>query len=212
MVIIAPSLLAANWNKIDDEIKQIKHPNVKWIHFDIMDGHFVPNKTYSPNQLLNLSTKHKYYWDVHLMVKDPLNQATEFAKAGANLITFHFEATNDCQKIINHIKSLKCDVGISIKPLTDVKVLLPFLNQINVVLVMSVEPGKGGQKFIPNALEKIKFLKNQQNNNNFLIEVDGGVKDFNSNQIIQAGANVLVAGSYIFKSLDYYKQITKLLT
>ena len=210
-MIIAPSLLAANWDDIDQEIIDIKHPHVKWIHFDVMDGKFVPNITYTPTHLQNLSSKHDYFWDVHLMVADPIKQAQQYAAVGANLLTFHYEATKDHLKVIETIKKLNCQVGISIKPQTKVEVLKPFLDLIDVVLVMSVEPGKGGQSFIPQSLDKIQTLKKWKDKHHFLIEVDGGIKDFNAKQVFKAGADVLVAGSFIFGSDNYYQEIDKLI-
>ena len=210
-MIIAPSLLAANWDNIDQEIIDVKHPNVKWIHFDVMDGKFVPNVTYTPHHLQDLSAKHDYFWDVHLMVANPIEQARQYAAAGASLLTFHYEAVNNPQEVIRVIKELKCQIGVSIKPNTDVAVLKPLLPLIDVVLVMSVEPGKGGQSFIPQSLDKIKTLKKWKKDNHFLIEVDGGIKDFNAKQVFMAGADVLVAGSFIFGSNDYFQEIEKLI-
>ncbi len=209
-MIIAPSLLAANWKNIDQEIEKIKHPHVKWIHFDVMDGKFVPNITYTPKQLKAISKKHNYFWDVHLMVNNPIKEVKKYADAGANLLTFHYEATNNHHQVIEEIKKLNCKVGISIKPNTKVNLLKPLIKEIDVVLVMSVEPGKGGQSFIASSLDKIKTLKEWKQDHNFLIEVDGGIKDYNASEVFQAGADVLVAGSFIFGSKNYFNQINKL--
>jgi len=209
-MIIAPSLLAANWKKIKTEIKEINQTGAQWIHFDVMDGQFVPAFTYTPAQLQIIKKATNLFLDVHLMVANPCAQATLFAQAGADLITFHYEATADIAQTIKHIKKLQCQVGIAIKPATPVALLKPFLKDINVVLVMSVEPGKGGQKFLPTALSKIKYLKKCQNQNQFLIAVDGGINDQTGSWAQEAGANVLVAGSYIFGHQNYQRQVSNL--
>ena len=211
MTIIAPSLLAANWNDINGEMKKLTHNAVKWIHFDVMDGNFVPATTYSPQQLKEVAKFDQFHFDVHLMVSNPIKQATAFANAGADSITFHIEATDNPQKVIDHIKSLNKKVGISLKPATSVDSVIPFLDQIDILLIMSVEPGKGGQGFIDGSLERISKFAKLKEKHNFLIEVDGGIKDFNAPDIIAAGADVLVAGSYIFNADDYNKNIDKML-
>ncbi len=211
MTIIAPSLLAADWSDIDKEIEQLTHPSIKWVHFDVMDGKFVPAITYNPEQMKQVSKHTRFHHDVHLMVVDPITQAKKYAAAGAKSITFHYEAAECVKTTIQEIKKLGVQVGISLKPNTDAKLIKPYLNDIDILLVMSVEPGKGGQGFIKGSLERIAEFAKLKNNHNFIIAVDGGIKDFNSKEIIEAGADVLVVGSYIFGSKNYNKAVNKLI-
>ena len=211
MTIIAPSLLSADWNNIDSEMQKLHHKAIKWIHFDVMDGVFVPNTTYTPEQLKMVSKYDQFHFDIHLMVADPITKASEYGKCGANSITFHIESTREPQKVIDHIKSMGLKVGISLKPNTPISAVLPYLEQIDILLIMCVEPGKGGQSFIKGSVERTKEFAKLKKEYNFLIEIDGGVKDFNAQEIIEAGADVLVAGSYIFSSSDYNQAVDNLL-
>ncbi|MCD7894718.1 MAG: ribulose-phosphate 3-epimerase [Erysipelotrichaceae bacterium] len=212
MVKIAPSVLSANFANLQKDIDSIKD-YVEYIHYDVMDGHFVPNISFGYSILNDLSQICDNYLDVHLMISDPLKYAQNFIDAGTNLITFHYEAmqnVDDIQYLITYLHEHHVDAGISIKPDTPVDVLLPFLDEIDLVLVMSVEPGFGGQSFMPLALDKIQQLKDLRHDRNYLIEVDGGINEETGKLCIDAGADVLVAGSYIFKADDRKQAIEAL--
>lgn len=212
-MIVAPSLLACDFSNLEKEAREVVDCGAQFLHIDVMDGHFVPNITLGPVIYKNLKGKVDAVFDVHLMISDPKFYAKAFIDAGADYLTFHYEAVEDVKDVINHIKSLGCKVGISIKPNTKVEVLDEYLSSLDLVLVMSVEPGFGGQKFIPSALEKIKYLsdKKKKNNYKYLIEVDGGINDETAKQCVNAGVEVLVAGTYIFASKDRSKTIEGLL-
>ena len=167
-----------------------------------MDGHFVPNISMGALVYKQLKGKVDMVFDVHIMVADPLKYAKDFVDAGADYLTFHYEAVTDVPSVINHIKSLGCKVGISVKPNTEISVLDPYLSELDLVLVMSVEPGFGGQSFIPSSLEKVKYLLNKRNINEYtyLIEIDGGINKETAPLAVNAGVDIIVAGSYIFQS------------
>lgn len=212
MTIISPSLLSADFGKLNEEMQAIVDAGSQFVHFDVMDGHFVPNISFGAVVLKSINHFNITY-DVHLMISDPDKYAIDFAKAGADYITFHYEAVENPINTIKTIKQMGVKVGISIKPQTNVEVLDDLLPLVDMVLVMSVEPGFGGQKFIPNALEKIKYLHQQKKkfNLNFLIEVDGGINLDTARQSVEAGAEVLVAGSYIFGSKNIKETIEGLM-
>lgn len=202
MIKVAPSILAADFNCLLDEVKSIECAD--YLHIDVMDGHFVPNISLGAGVYKNMKGKVNLVFDVHLMISDPQKYALDFIKAGADLLTFHYEALSNDQEIfslIDFIHKNNCKVGISIKPNTDVEVLDKFLDKIDLVLVMSVEPGFGGQKFMMSAIEKIKYLKNKkQQGLKFLIEVDGGINKETSKLCANAGVDILVAGTYVFNN------------
>jgi len=201
MAKVAPSILSANFNNLIEEIKSVD--NAKYLHIDVMDGKFVPNITIGPLVMKNFKKEiNNMVMDVHLMIADPVKYAPDFVKAGADIITFHYEAVKFAEPAIDAIRELGVKVGISIKPLTDINVLDDLLDKVDLVLIMSVEPGFGGQAFIPSALDKIKYLadKRKQKGYNYLIEVDGGINKETAKQCIEAGVDILVAGSYIFSS------------
>ena len=199
---IAPSILSADFSQLGNEIKRLEEAGADMIHVDVMDGHFVPNLTIGPPVIKTLRNYTQLPFDVHLMI-DPVHKYIKnYAEAGADIITIHPEATNNLKESINHIKNLKKKVGISLNPNTQIDIIKEFLDEINLVLIMSVHPGFGGQKFMPEVLIKIKKLKKikDEQNLNFDIEVDGGINFDNNKLVIEAGANILVSGTTIFKN------------
>ena len=202
---LAPSILSADFSDLQSALNMCDDGGAHWIHVDVMDNQFVPNLTIGPPVVKSLRSKTEKFMDVHMMVIDPEKLVEPFAKAGADNITFHIEATNDPDGIIELIKSCGCKVGVSIKPQTPLTEIFPFLQKVDVVLVMSVEPGFGGQGYIQGSNERISEIKSFLNENcldRVLIEVDGGVKLHNAKGVMDAGADVLVAGSEVFKSTD----------
>jgi len=202
---IAPSILSADFGKLNDDIATIDD-YVDYIHIDVMDGHFVPNLTFGAPIVKFVKSKQPL--DVHLMVENPENYIDDFANIGASILTFHYEATSDPFMLIELIKEKGMKVGVSIKPKTDVKVLGKFLAEIDWVLVMSVEPGFGGQSFMSGSLDKIKWLR--EHALNLDIAVDGGINADTAKLCKKAGANILVAGSYIFNAEDRAKAVLNL--
>ncbi len=198
---ISPSILAADFSQLGKEINNLERGGADLIHVDVMDGHFVPNLTIGPPVIKALREYTKLPFDVHLMISPVHKYIKDFASAGSDIITIHPEATENLEKSIFHIKELNKKVGVSLNPDTKINVIESHLNNIDLVLIMSVFPGFGGQKFIPETIKKIKDLKEikDKNNYNFDIEVDGGVNFLNSKDIINAGANILVSGTTIFK-------------
>lgn len=209
-MIIAPSILSADFGNLQESLAKVS--SAKWLHVDVMDGHFVPNITIGPVVVKGVRKVSNQVLDTHLMIKDPLKYAKEFVNAGSDRITFHIEATKEPMTVINEIKSLGVPVGISIKPNTPVEDIVELLPLIDQVLVMSVEPGFGGQKFMPNALVKIKQLSNLKTelNTEFTIVVDGGINSETGKLCKEAGVDVLVAGSYVFNSDDPLQRIDSL--
>ena len=199
---ISPSILSANFSQLGNEIKRLEDGGADMIHVDVMDGHFVPNLTIGPPVIKALRNYTKLPFDVHLMISPVHKYIKDYANAGADIITIHPEATDNLVNSINHIKELKKKIGISLNPDTEIKIISHLLDQIDLVLIMSVHPGFAGQKFIPNVLDKIKELKKikDEKNLNFDIEVDGGINFDNSKLVIEAGANILVSGTTIFKN------------
>ena len=199
---ISPSILSANFSQLGDEIKRLEDGGADMIHIDVMDGHFVPNLTIGPPVIKALRNYTKLPFDVHLMISPVHKYIKDYAEAGANIITIHPEATDNLQESIKHIKNFGKKVGVSLNPNTQIDVIEKLLAEINLVLIMSVHPGFAGQKFIPNVLDKIKELKKikDKKNLNFDIEVDGGINFDNSKLVIEAGANILVSGTTIFKN------------
>ena len=199
---ISPSILSADFSQLGNEIKRLEDGGADMIHVDVMDGHFVPNLTIGPPVIKALRNYTKLPFDVHLMITPVHKYIKNYAEAGADIITIHPEATDNLKESISHIKELGKKVGVSLNPDTKIDVIKEFLNEINLVLIMSVHPGFGGQKFMPEVLQKIKELKKikDQQNFNFDIEVDGGINFDNSKLAIEAGANILVSGTTIFKN------------
>ncbi len=199
---IAPSILSADFSQLGNEIKKLEESGADMIHVDVMDGHFVPNLTIGPPVIKSLRKNCSITFDVHLMISPVHKYIEAFSDAGADIITIHPEATDDLRSSILKIKELKKKVGISLNPETKIDIILKFLKEIDLVLIMSVNPGFGGQKFMPEVLNKVKELKKiqQEKNLNFDIEIDGGINFDNSKDAIKAGANILVSGTTIFKS------------
>jgi len=201
---ISPSILSADFSQLGNEIKRLEKGGADMIHVDVMDGHFVPNLTIGPPVIKTLKKCSSLLFDVHLMISPVHKYIEAYADAGADIITIHPEATDNLKLSISKIKDLNKKVGLSLNPETKIDVILDLLNQIDLVLIMSVNPGFGGQKFMPEVLTKIKELKKIQEEKrlDFDIEIDGGINFENSKIAIEAGANILVSGTTIFKSND----------
>ena len=199
---ISPSILSADFSQLGNEIKRLEEGGADMIHVDVMDGHFVPNLTIGPPVIKALRNHCSLKFDVHLMISPVHKYIDAYADAGADIITIHPEATENLEKSILRIKELKKKVGVSLNPETKIDLILDHLDKIDLVLIMSVNPGFGGQKFMPEVLSKIKELKKIQleKNINFDIEIDGGINFDNYKLAIEAGANILVSGTTIFKS------------
>lgn len=201
-MIISPSVYSMHFDRFNEEMEALNE-TVEWVHFDVMDGHFVPNLTFGPGILQTIRRNSDLFMDVHLMVSDPDYYSDIFAKAGADSIVFHYEVYNDvdkCVELIDKIHSMYLKAGISIKPKTPVEAIYPLLDKIDIFLLMSVEPGFGGQSFMEDSLERLEKVSayRKENNLNFIIEVDGGVSDRNASKLLTRGADALVAGSFVF--------------
>ncbi len=214
MIKIAPSLLAANFKKLDYEIKRTIHAKADWLHLDIMDGVFVPNISFGM-PICEAIQNYPIFKDVHLMIQSPQQYIQRFIDLKADLITFHFEAFKYKKDILNTLKLIKknhCFCGMSIKPNTLIEEVYPYLKQLDVVLIMSVEPGFGGQQFNQIAIDKIKKLRKYIDDHLFdcLIEVDGGINDTTAKMVVEAGADVLVSGSYLYSNTNMKEKIKDL--
>ena len=216
-IVIAPSILSLDYSKVSEQLEALKNSKAKWLHFDVMDGHFVPNLTFGPDILKGFKKACPLFMDVHLMVTDPEKYAPIFVDAGADLVSFHTEALNNdvkrIQKLLDKIHSLHAQAGIVVKPGTDIKQFEPVLLNCDLVLIMSVEPGFGGQKFMPDMLEKVKWLKHMREDLqlSYRIEIDGGINADTYKLALDAGCDTLVAGSYVFKN-DILKTIEGMLS
>lgn len=211
--IIAPSVLSADFGHLERDVKMVEQSAAAWIHVDVMDGLFVPNLSFGFPVLRAIRRAAAKPLDVHLMIVEPERYIARFAHEGADWITFHLEATQDALHCIHLIRESGAKVGVSVKPKTPIEALRPILKEVDMVLVMSVEPGFGGQKFIPESLDRIRALRRmaEELNPTLLIEVDGGISAENAGEVFDAGANVLVAGSSIFKAADPEAEIVKML-
>ena len=199
---ISPSILSADFSQLGNEIKRLEEGGADMIHVDVMDGHFVPNLTIGPPVIKALRKKCSIKFDVHLMISPVHKYIEAYSDAGADIITIHPEATDNLEESILKIKSLNKKVGVSLNPESKIDLIIDYLEKIDLVLIMSVNPGFGGQKFMPEVLDKIRELKKIQskNNLNFDIEIDGGINFDNCQSAIEAGANILVSGTTVFKS------------
>lgn len=212
--IIAPSMLSADFGNLARDTRMIDESRAEWIHIDVMDGVFVPNISFGFPVLKAIKAASDKFMDVHLMIVEPDKYVKRFAEAGASLITIHYEATNDIEQSIKLIRESGAKVGVSIKPATPVSVLNAILDKIDLVLIMSVEPGFGGQKFIEASWDRVKELRQTIESRGLqtLIEIDGGVSVHNASQLFDAGCNVLVAGSSVFGAENPKEEIIKMLT
>jgi ribulose-phosphate 3-epimerase len=200
--LLAPSLLSADFSRLGEEVREIEAAGADWLHVDVMDGHFVPNLTVGPLVVSALKPLTKLPLDCHLMVSEPETWVRPFAEAGAAFITVHAEATAHLDRLLNQIRELGCKVGVSLNPATPVSQIEEVLDIVDLVLVMSVNPGFGGQKFIESAVPKVERLKALRGSRKYLIEIDGGVSAANAGRLRKAGVDVFVAGQAIFGAKD----------
>jgi len=199
---IAPSVLSADFSAMREALKEITESGAPWIHLDVMDGFFVPNITFGQKFIKDIRPHSNLFFDTHLMIENPVKYVSEFASSGSQAITVHYEACENPVLVLRKIRELGCLAGISIKPNTNIEVLEPLLDEIDLVLVMSVNPGFGGQSFIPNSIDKVKWLKDSRKDRKYLISIDGGINDLTVSAVYDAGIDVAVTGSAFFKAND----------
>ena len=213
MIIISPSVLAADFSKLGDEVKKVQNAGAQNIHLDVMDGVFVPNISFGPPVISSMRKVTDIIFDVHLMIIEPERYIKDYVDAGADIITFHYESCKDPEAVIDIIKSYGIKASMSIKPSTPPEAVYPLISKLDMVLVMTVEPGFGGQKLIPETIDKVRAIRRYADDNGLQIdiEVDGGITPENSGDAISAGANVIVAGSAVFRSENPAKAISDII-
>lgn len=211
MYILAPSLLAADFNRLGEQIKETEQCGAQYLHIDVMDGIFVPSISFGMPLIQSIRPTSRQFFDVHLMIVEPERYIKEFAACGADGITFHLEATKEPQQVIEQIHSYGIQAGISIKPGTTLEEVFPYVSQVEMMLMMSVEPGFGGQAYIPESTERIARMKQyiRENRLETKLEVDGGIDAGNVSEVIQAGADIFVAGSAVFRNAAITENIDK---
>lgn len=211
--VVAPSILSADFGNLNRDTEMLNRSAAQWVHVDVMDGVFVPNISFGFPVLKAVKAVSTKTIDTHLMIVDPIRYVEQFAKAGSDYVTFHYEAAEDIAATIEAIHNAGAKAGISIKPKTNVSVLEPWIESVDMVLIMSVEPGFGGQSFIPESLDKVRELKRMiaAHNTECIIEIDGGISATNAAQVYDAGVDVVVAGSAVFCAQDPEAEIVKIL-
>lgn len=216
MVELAPSILSCDFSNLQGDLDQTKDTDLKMIHIDVMDGIFVPNISFGFKVISDIRDKNDYFFDTHAMIKEPIKYIEEFKKAGVDRLTIHYEACENLDETIEEIKNFGMEVGLTFKPATDISLIVPYLDKVDLILVMSVEPGFGGQTFMEDSIDKIKFFRNyiDKNNLDVKLQVDGGIKTTNVDKVIDAGADIIVSGSDVFgkdikNQIDKYYEIFK---
>lgn len=212
MIKLAPSILSADFSKLGEDVKAVEEAGCEYLHIDVMDGHFVPNISFGPVVMKSIRKQSKMIFDCHLMIDEPARYIKDFADAGADIITIHYEATNHLHRAVMAVKECGCKVGVSLNPATPVSVLEYIIQDLDMVLIMSVNPGFGGQSFIQSSIAKIRDLKNMitEKNLDIEIQVDGGVSNATIGDVVDAGADILVAGSAIFGKKDIKAAVDEL--